>query len=308
MGIIILLTSMDRYGVRKSIMGSLAGNKEVYIGYEPNWYADYGNKICQFIFMSSFILNSKEIIDFVIATAKRMKDRSFKLNLKLDPDDLDCDLPNSKIRIQSDLENLYMGKIFRGEKAYSRMMSTFFVILTYSSGMPIMYVIGFVFYLVTYNVHKFLITQYYQKSRTLTRTIPLFAMQFLAFGLFSHIINGTFMLTNPLAFETLDNEEDMESKPKPYENLIVEKDGTFFRDYMYSRTKYLHQQIWYGFIIGLIITVISLKWSWEAVAFIITTVTNCIKVLVKKIKIYLSRKARIAKKKLSESMKIRRSS
>jgi len=46
MGIIILLTSMDRYGVRKSIMGSLAGNKEVYIGYEPNWYADYGNKIC----------------------------------------------------------------------------------------------------------------------------------------------------------------------------------------------------------------------------------------------------------------------
>jgi len=48
------------------------------------------------------------------------------------------------------------------------------------------------------------------------------------------------MLTNPLAFETLDNEEDMESKPKPYENLIVEKDGTFFRDYMYSRTKYLH--------------------------------------------------------------------
>lgn len=51
--------------------------------------------------------------------------------------------------------------MFKGEKAYSRMMSTLFVILMYSGGMPIMYLIGFVFYIVTYFVNKFLLINYY---------------------------------------------------------------------------------------------------------------------------------------------------
>jgi hypothetical protein len=136
----------------------------------------YGNKICVMIFMSSFIVNSKDVFLFSAAAALRCRDRKYKLNMKLDPDDEGCDLPNSKKRIQSDLENLYTGNMFKGEKAYSRMMSTMFVILMYSSGMPILYLIGFVFYLVTFCVNKFLLIYYYQKSRTLTRTIPVFTM------------------------------------------------------------------------------------------------------------------------------------
>ena len=54
-----------------------------------------------------------------------------------------------------------MGKIFKGEKAYSRMMSTMFVIQMYSSGMPILYVNGFVFYTVTYWANKVLLIYYY---------------------------------------------------------------------------------------------------------------------------------------------------
>jgi hypothetical protein len=48
--------------------------------------------------------------------------------MKLDPEDNDDDAPNSKIKIQADLEFLYTGKEFEGEKAYSRMMSTLMVI------------------------------------------------------------------------------------------------------------------------------------------------------------------------------------
>ena len=77
------------------------------------------------------------------------------------------------------MEALYTGKEFSGEKAYSRMMSTMFVILMYSSGMPILYFAGAVFYIVTFMVNKFLLINFYQKSRTLTRTIPLFAIDFM---------------------------------------------------------------------------------------------------------------------------------
>jgi hypothetical protein len=72
----------------------------------------------------------------------------------------------------------------------------------YSSGMPILYLNGFVFYFVTYWVNKFLLIHYYQKSRTLTRTIPLFTMEFLKYGLLLHMVMACFMLTNKESFVT----------------------------------------------------------------------------------------------------------
>jgi len=59
-------------------------------------------------------------------------------------------VPNTTQKIQEDLEDLYTGRGFQGEKTYSRMMSTLFVILMYSSGIPILYLIGAVFYVVNY--------------------------------------------------------------------------------------------------------------------------------------------------------------
>jgi hypothetical protein len=95
-----------------------------------------------------------------------------------------------------------MGNIFKGEKNFSRMMSTLFVILTYCSGMPIMYLNGFIFYLVTYCVNKFLILSFYQKSRTLTRSIPLFTAEILRYGIVIHLVMSVFMLTNKDGFKT----------------------------------------------------------------------------------------------------------
>jgi hypothetical protein len=60
---------------------------------------DYGNKICIFIFMSSFLVNSKDIIRFLVTVIIRCFDRRGRLNLKLDPEDEGCDLPNSRIRV-----------------------------------------------------------------------------------------------------------------------------------------------------------------------------------------------------------------
>jgi len=95
-----------------------------------------------------------------------------------------------------------MGDVFKGEKNYSRMISTLFVILTYSSGMPIMYLIGFIFYLVTYCVNKFLILSFYQKSRTLTRSIPMFIVGIFKIGIIIHLVMSMFMFTNKEGFLT----------------------------------------------------------------------------------------------------------
>lgn len=104
MGIIVLITSFDQLGITDAILGELSSNSNVYKEFEPSWYMDYGNKICVFIFMSAFLVNSKDIVKFTHSVVLRFIDRGFKMNLKLDPEDEDDDTPNSKIRIQSDLE------------------------------------------------------------------------------------------------------------------------------------------------------------------------------------------------------------
>ena len=261
MGLIILLTSFDSLGIQDIVLGELSTNSTVYSGFEPNWYMQNGNKLCIMIFMSSFLVNSKDVTKFVQAAAKRFYDRKFKFKIKLDPEDEDCDLPNTRIRIQSDLEKLYTGVGFKGEKAYSRMMSTMFVIQMYSSGMPILYFNGFIFYLVTYLVNKFLLIYYYQKSRTLTRTIPLFTMEYLRYGLLLHLLSACFMLSNPLAFQSMDRTNGMKPIYNPseniegYEEILLgghEEEG--FAHQAAKRIQFFHQQLYFTLLIGLIMT------------------------------------------------------
>ena len=78
------------------------------------------------------------------------------------------------------------------------MMSTLFVILLYSSGMPVFYIIAAFFYALTYFTNKMLIIKFYRTSQTLTRTIPKTAINILKLALILHIACGCFMMTNPM--------------------------------------------------------------------------------------------------------------
>ena len=85
------------------------------------------------------------------------------MNLKKFPDvhpDID-DQPNTKLALQEDLEKLYTGQNYESEKSLARMMSVCLVILFFSSGMPILYLIGFVQFFSTFWLHKTLLMQYY---------------------------------------------------------------------------------------------------------------------------------------------------
>ena len=202
-------------------------------GFTPEWYMTTGKAICFFVFTSAFVSNIGELWNYMSALCRRVFDRRGRSDLKKDPEDEDDDDPNTRIKVQHELEALYTGPAFRGERAYSRMMSTLFVIMMYSSGMPLLYAIGIVFYTVTYLLHKLLIIKFFKKSTTSTRTIPMAAVQFLKIGLICHMICAAFMLTNPTIFEV---REDMSNphiafSPKTYvedyESQAKDKNSAF---------------------------------------------------------------------------------
>ena len=84
------------------------------------------------------------------------------------------------------------------------MASTFIVIIIYSSGMPIMYIIGVAFFTVTYFNEKWLLFNFYKRTEgNLNKVIPLFLVDLLRYILFAKILFGISMFTDPNIFKTV---------------------------------------------------------------------------------------------------------
>jgi len=97
---------------------------------------------------------------------------------------------------------LYTGGPFKVAGVFSRMMSTLFVTLAYSSGMPILYFVSSIWFCATYFTLKLLILKYLKTTNTANRIIPQYTVHLLKTGLVVHMIGSSFMLTNPHPFDT----------------------------------------------------------------------------------------------------------
>lgn len=83
------------------------------------------------------------------------------------------------------------------------MMSTLSVILFYSAPMPFVYVIGFVFFLVTYQLNKLMLFRYYKKTdSSLSSSLPMACIEFLKVALFLKLLMGLGAFTTPQIWNT----------------------------------------------------------------------------------------------------------
>lgn len=68
--------------------------------------------------------------------------------------------------------------------------------MMYSSGLPVLYIVGFFFTVILYWVYKFLLLKYYQKTSRFNEQLPIESLYYFKYGLFFHIVMGCFMYTN----------------------------------------------------------------------------------------------------------------
>ena len=66
----------------------------------------------------------------------------------------------------------------------------------YSSGLPILYPLGMVFYIILYWVYKGLILKYYQKTTSFNERLAIDSISYIKYGLVVHMLVGGFMYTN----------------------------------------------------------------------------------------------------------------
>lgn len=103
----------------------------------------------------------------------------------------------SKI-IQDDYENLYTGPYFILQVRYAQVLFTIFVTITFSSGMPVLYIVNFFVLLVQFWVDKFLVFNYYRKTVDYTKQLSHSVVALLPVAIFFHFVFATYVYGFPL--------------------------------------------------------------------------------------------------------------
>ena len=84
------------------------------------------------------------------------------------------------------------------------MASTVIVIIVYSSGMPCLYIIGALFFTLTYFKEKYLIFMYHKRTESsLSKDVPIYTLSLLRLTVMAKMFMGIFMFTDPSIFETI---------------------------------------------------------------------------------------------------------
>jgi hypothetical protein len=101
-----------------------------------------------------------------------------------------------------------MGEDYEGEGSFSRMMSHLLILITFSSGMPNLYITGFLFFTFTYLIEKWNLILVNKKTNALNRVIPMYSTSLFNFAIVLHFFIGLFMLTNEQLFYSKTNNDD----------------------------------------------------------------------------------------------------
>ena len=85
---------------------------------------------------------------------------------------------------------------------YAQVLSTIFVTFTYSSGMPILYLLNIVILFIQFWVDKWLLFNYYRKSEFFTRHLSQSIVKLLPWAVALHILFGLIVFSTPYLLNT----------------------------------------------------------------------------------------------------------
>ena len=98
--------------------------------------------------------------------------------------------------VQDDLNELYTGEEIYSHYVYSTIFSYIWVVLMYSTGLPILYLFTFCFLIGMYWVYKIYLFKSYRKTTNFNEGIPMMLNWYLTVGIVLHMVFGSFMISN----------------------------------------------------------------------------------------------------------------
>lgn len=160
--------------------------------FSSDWYSNTGVSILLVQIGNVFSTHLYKIFKFYL----------HKRSLRIAHENLTNKFDGNKnlVFTQEDLNEMQKGSPFQLAYRYAQLLSTFFVCMTFSSGMPALYIIGGANFLVFYIVEKFLFIKYYQNPPRFNTRMNKTVADLIPLAVFLHLGMAVWMLSNKQFF------------------------------------------------------------------------------------------------------------
>ena len=186
-GLVILLVNARITEIRLPEFIPLFQGK--YQDFTVEWYRVVGSTISFTMLINIITPHTGAIIGMLMGGLFKCMDRGCS-----------CDKRRTKKRLQEDYENTYMGPEFLIEIRYSQILASFYIMMIYSSGMPLLYPIGMLQYFFTYWVDKFLFLRLYKTPPRYGIEMSEVTRKTMVVAVFLHWLFAFYMYSNSQIF------------------------------------------------------------------------------------------------------------
>lgn len=236
---------------------------------DPNWYSEVGTTIIFCMILNVFTPHAIALLEYLYIATKRCLDSCCAKN-KI-----------TKLKNRREYESLYLGPEFEIGARYSQILTTIFIILIYSSGMPILYVCTFICFFLTYWIDKFLILRFYRTPPHIDLYISRFFSILILLGIIIHYCFGIWMYGNKSIL--VDNSKtslNLNSLTDQVKNIFKKSKDSMVAD-IADRVTYPHNVILFIFLLFLALVFV---WRILFMDFLTKFCCRCFKIQKNKIK------------------------
>ena len=102
----------------------------------------------------------------------------------------------SKQLLQEDLNELYTGKQISSHYVYAQLFTYLYCIMMFSTGMPLLYLFGAIFYTIFYWFYKCMLLKDYTRTNKINEELPITTTSYVTVAVYLHVMIGGYMITN----------------------------------------------------------------------------------------------------------------
>jgi hypothetical protein len=168
-----------------------------YEDFSSMWYVDVGYQLILQMLIAIAEPHMIPLAQIIYYNSRRCWDRRCS-----------CDKQKSRKLLQKDYEDMYVGPEFSLDSRLAQIVAFTWTTFTYSSGLPIMYIITAVNFMIIYWIDKVLLLRFYKSPKNYDEQSINFALGQCYYAFLFHFLIGSLVYSNDQILTSTSSEEN----------------------------------------------------------------------------------------------------
>jgi hypothetical protein len=189
--LLLLIINFNPTKTQGNLLGFLPILSGNYFDFDSKWYSDIGTSLQITLMIQLISPFLSKLVPPLIKITMRLIDRGCRKSIITKEGRV-----RSRQVIQEDLETLYTGTHIDSSFVNAQSLAYFWSVLTFSTGLPMLYILGALFYFLLYWVYKLMLLKHFMKTTQFNESLCIESTLLMSrFGLLFHLAVGSFMLS-----------------------------------------------------------------------------------------------------------------